>query len=251
MCRPRSKISSDLHMHFTLDCYNAVRSCYFKQIGNDPSLTTFTGKQNRFIKCCKERQPETTFTQNMIKTEEFEFEQSAGGVVGNITLQPNQSLSWRAFKYFIVFMMLLSFGIATAFSVMGYWVILPFTALEMSVLSYCLWLCLRRTSMQEVISFSGEEIRLEAGVKTPTEIVTWQRYFTKIHVERAIHPWYRKKVSLVHRGESREIGNFLTQEEQEKLIKTLNHLVRRADLAQLSFPETKSHNADLAPGQKD
>jgi hypothetical protein len=105
--------------------------------------------------------------------------------------------------------------------------------------------------MQEVISFSGEEIRLEAGVKTPTEIVTWQRYFTKIHVERAIHPWYRKKVSLVHRGASREIGNFLTQEEQEKLIRTLDHLVRRADLAQLSFPEKKSHNADLAPAQED
>jgi uncharacterized membrane protein len=190
------------------------------------------------------REIATKFTKNMIKTEEFEFEHAPNGLVGSITLQPNQSLSWRAFKYFILFMMLLSFGIATAFSVMGYWVILPFTVLEMSVLSYCLWLCLRRTSMQEVISFSGEEIRLEAGVKTPTEIVTWQRFFTKIHVERAIHPWYRKTVSLVHRGESREIGNFLTQEEQEKLIETLNHLVRRADLAQRTFPSAEHHDAD-------
>mgnify|MGYP006135813443 FL=1 len=178
----------------------------------------------------------------MITTEEFEFDPD--GRVGSITLQPNQSMSWRAFKYFILFMMLLSFGIATAFAVMGYWVILPFTALEMSVLSYCLWLCLRRTSMQEVISFSGEEIRLEAGVKTPTEIVTCQRYFTKIHVERAIHPWYRKTVSLVHRGEKREIGNFLTQDEQEKLIDTLNHLVRRADLAQRSSPTATPQDAD-------
>ena len=180
----------------------------------------------------------------MIKTEEFEFENAPDGLVGSVTMQPNQSLSWKAFTYFILFMMLLSFGIATAFSIMGYWVFLPFTALEMSVLSYCLWLCLRRTSMQEVLSFSGEKIRLEAGIKTPTEIVTWQRYFTKIHVERAIHPWYRKTVSLVHRGESREIGNFLTQEEQEKLIETLNHLVRRADLAQRTFCSPADHDGD-------
>ena len=187
----------------------------------------------------------------MIKTEDFDFEHSPDGLVGNVTLQPNQSLSWRAFKYFILFMMLLSFGIATAFSVMGYWVILPFTAVEMGVLSYCLWLCLRRTSMQEVVSFSGEEIRLEAGVKTPTEIVTWQRFFTKIHVERAIHPWYRKTVSLVHKGESREIGNFLTQDEQEKLIETLNHLVRRADLAQRTFPKEDQHNVDSKSAEDD
>ena len=105
--------------------------------------------------------------------------------------------------------------------------------------------------MQEVISFSGEAIRLEAGVKTPTEIVTWQRFFTKIHVERAIHPWYRKTVSLVHKGESREKGNFLTQDEQEKLIETLNHLVRRADLAQRTFPKEGQRNVDSKSAEDD
>ena len=37
-------------------------------------------------------------------------------------------------------MMSVSFTIAFAFTAMGYWVVLPFTALEMAVLSYCLWL---------------------------------------------------------------------------------------------------------------
>ena len=58
--------------------------------------------------------------------------------VGQIVLQPNHSLSWRALKYFLAFMMLVSFGIAITFVFFGYWLVLPFTGLEMAFLSYCL-----------------------------------------------------------------------------------------------------------------
>ena len=44
--------------------------------------------------------------------------------VGQIVLQPNHSLSWRALKYFLAFMMLLSFGIAITFMFFGYWLVL-------------------------------------------------------------------------------------------------------------------------------
>ena len=151
--------------------------------------------------------------------------------VGQIVLQPNHSLSWKALKYFLGFMMLLSFGIALTFLFFGYWLVLPFTGLEMGVLSYCLWLCLRRTSLQEVITFSADEIRFETGIDTPDKSETWERFFTKIHVNQAIHPWYRKTVALVHRGDSFEIGAFLTSPEKEELIEYLYDMVRRADAA--------------------
>lgn len=152
-------------------------------------------------------------------------------VVGQIVLQPNHSMSWRALKYFLAFMMILSFGIATAFLFLGYWLVLPFTGLEMGVLSYCLWLCLRRGSLQEVITFSTEQVTLETGIDAPDQRETWERFFTKIYVTQAIHPWYRKTVALVHRGESFEIGSFLTSPEKEELIESLYAMVRRADAA--------------------
>ena len=49
-------------------------------------------------------------------------------VVGTITMQPNHSMSWKALGYFLMFMMTISFSIALAFTAMGYWVVLPFTA---------------------------------------------------------------------------------------------------------------------------
>lgn len=151
--------------------------------------------------------------------------------VGQIVLQPNHSLSWRALKYFLAFMMVLSFGIAITFVFFGYWLVLPFTGLEMAFLSYCLWRCLRRASLQEVIIFSATEIRLETGIDGPERTEVWERFFTKIHINQAIHPWYRKSVALVHRGDRFEIGSFLTTAEQDELIDSLYQMVRRADAA--------------------
>ena len=154
-------------------------------------------------------------------------------VIGTITMQPNHSLSWKALGYFLMFMMTVSFSIALTFTAMGYWVVLPFTAIEMAVLSYCLWLCLRRSSLQEVLSLTPETITLEVGIKRPQQTYQWQRFFTKIQVQPALHPWYRKKVSLVHRGTELEIGRFLNPEEQTELLDSLKKLIRQADAAQI------------------
>jgi len=174
----------------------------------------------------------------MIRCEYFDNQTAAGypsdSAVGQIVLQPNHSLSWKALKYFLAFMMVLSFSIAIAFLYFGYWLVLPFTGLEMAVLSYCLWLCLRRTSLQEVITFSAEEIRIESGIDSPEKTEIWERFFTKIHVNQAVHPWYRKTVSLVHRGDRFEIGSFLTHKEQDQLIESLHDMVRRADAAMVN-----------------
>jgi uncharacterized membrane protein len=165
-------------------------------------------------------------------------------VVGTITMQPNQSMSWKALRYFLIFMMTVSFSIAFAFTAMGYWVVLPFTALEMAVLSYCLWLCLRRSSIQEVLSLTPETIKLEVGIKQPQHTYQWQRFFTKIQVQPAFHPWYRKKVSLVHKGTELEIGRFLNPDEQKDLLDFLRTLIRRADAAQVNFPNSADPIAD-------
>ena len=112
----------------------------------------------------------------MIHCNPVDPDESNGNIVGTITMQPNHSLSWKALGYFLMFMLSVSFTIAFAFTAMGYWVVLPFTALEMAVLSYCLWLCLKRSSIQEVLSLTPETIKLEVGVKRPQQTYQWQRF---------------------------------------------------------------------------
>ena len=66
----------------------------------------------------------------MIRCEYFDNDASKhdrelNQTVGQIVLQPNHSLSWRALKYFLAFMMAVSFGIALTFVFFGYWLVLP------------------------------------------------------------------------------------------------------------------------------
>ena len=61
---------------------------------------------------------------------------------------------WRALKYFLAFMMIFSFGIAIAFLFLGYWLVLPFTGLEMGVLELVPLAVFVCGNLQEVITFS-------------------------------------------------------------------------------------------------
>lgn len=152
-----------------------------------------------------------------------------GVPVGQIVIRPNYSMSWRAAQFFLATLILISFSVATVFLLQGYWMILFFSVLEMSVLAGCFYYCARRYSSQEVVSFSSETIVLQAGGKTPSVRRCWQRFFTKILVEPAGHPWYSDRVVLQHQGEQRELGRHLTATEKSKLIVELRRMVARAN----------------------
>ncbi len=153
--------------------------------------------------------------------------------VGRIVLRPNQSLSWQATKLFLGLLLCLSLAIATFFLLQGYWMILPFSLLEMSVVGGCFYYLSRRAQWQQVIDFSPEVICLTAGRKGPEEVYRWQRYFTKIMVSEPERRWYAPRIHLQHRQEEIELGAFLNAEEKNQLVKHLQHFVRLADQRQV------------------
>lgn len=159
-------------------------------------------------------------------------EQTAGGYVGQIVLRPNNSMSWRATQYFLGTLMTVSFVVAFAFTFNGYWVILPFTTLEMSVLAACMYYIARRGHIQEVVRFSPDEVVIEVGRKRPERCHRWQRFFTKVLVNQPRHPWYPKRVALRCRDEEQEIGGFLSSDEKHELIDALRAMVAAADRRQ-------------------
>ena len=154
------------------------------------------------------------------------------GYVGQIVLRPNNSMSWRATQYFLGTLMTLSFVVAGVFTFNGYWVILFFTTLEMSVLAACMYYIARRGHLQEVVRFGPDEVVIEVGRKRPELRHRWQRFFTKILVNRARNPWYPSRVTLRCRDEEQEIGSFLSSEEKDKLVSELRAMVAAADRRQ-------------------
>lgn len=148
---------------------------------------------------------------------------------GRIVLRPNRSWTWRANTYFVGTLMILSLTIGTMFTLQGMWVILPFTVLEMSVLFACLYYCVRRTHLQEVLTFSAESLILEKGVNRPQVRLEFKRYFTRFFVRGPRHPWYRKQIALRCRDRELEIGSFLSSEEKDDLIRQLREMIQRLD----------------------
>ncbi len=158
-----------------------------------------------------------------------EFDRAGPG--GRIVLRPNRSWSWRANTYLVATLMAVSGSMASVFAYRGMWVILPFTALEMSVLLACLYYCVRRTHLQEVLTFSPDYLIFERGITRPQIRRRFQRYFTRFCVRAAEHPWYRTRVSVRCRETDLEIGSFLTSEEKEDLVAALRDMIWRLDSA--------------------
>jgi uncharacterized membrane protein len=162
---------------------------------------------------------------------ETRFDETTPGV--HYILRPNQSWTWRANVWFLGILCTVSLTIALAFTWFGMWMILPWSLFELSALTFCLWLCVRRGYRQEVIVLQPESVHFQQGQRQqPPRITlerTFERFFTRFHVERHRHPWRDPRLKLCCRGEQIEIGAFLPAEEKQSLIAALRRGIRYVD----------------------
>ena len=144
---------------------------------------------------------------------------------GVIVLRPNKSWSWHANIVFLCVFMAISLAISTGFLLAGAWLILPFSILEISFVSACLYYCVRQCSRQEVITVSNHEVIIEAGVSRPNNQKTFQRAWAKFFVQKPQRPWETTKLSIRSHGQSTEIGSFLNRTDKEDLVSQLRRVV--------------------------
>ena len=147
--------------------------------------------------------------------------------IGTIVLRPNRSWTWRSNIYFAASLLCVSLVVAAAFAARGYWMVLPFSGLEMGVLLACLHYCVRRTHEQEVLTFSADELIVEKGHQRPERTYRFSRFFARFLVEPARHPWYGDRIAIRARSENLEIGRFLTAEEKTRLVAQLRSMISR------------------------
>ena len=84
-------------------------------------------------------------------------------------LRPNRSLSWRSLVRFFLGLFVVSMSIAIGLALMGYWLVLPFSGLEMLALAAALYLVARRSHLAEVIRVTEDGVQIERGCGQPTE----------------------------------------------------------------------------------
>lgn len=157
----------------------------------------------------------------------WEFDAASPG--GRIVLRPNRSWTWRANVCLVGSLLAISGTVGFLMALRGMWPILPFTVVEGLVVLGSLYWCVRRTHVQEVLTFSPDYLLYERGVRRPGTRRRFHRYFTRFLVQPARHPWYRRRIALRCRDQELEIGSFLTSAEQDDLVRVLRDMIQRLD----------------------
>jgi uncharacterized membrane protein len=144
---------------------------------------------------------------------------------GVIVLRPNNSWSWRANVLFLSVLMGVSISIATGFLIAGAWLVMPFTLLELTVVTLCLHYCVRQCARQEVIIVSDHKVLIESGIRRPTNRQIFHRMWAKFFVQKPKHPWDPLTLSIRSHGKELEIGSFLNRRDKQDLINELKRVV--------------------------
>lgn len=153
--------------------------------------------------------------------------QSAKGAFRRLVIQPNASLSTEWALAFLGSMCAVSFTIAGLFAWQGYWMILPFSGLEMAALAAGLYSAMRGNSYREVISVDEDRIVVEAGHRVPEKRWEFSRVWAQVRLEPGCNRNSPTHLSVRSHGRVCVLGGCLSDEEREQVAAQLHNWVHK------------------------
>ena len=143
-----------------------------------------------------------------------------------ILLRPNQSTNWKSSLVFILIIAFTCLTIGIGFAYAGAILILPFAGLEVLFVGICVYLVMKKTYKQEVITLSKEKLKIEKGSGKIDQVWEYFRMWSFVSVERPEHPWYPAHIVVTSKGERVPIGDFLNEDEKEELVSSLERIIQ-------------------------
>jgi uncharacterized membrane protein len=144
---------------------------------------------------------------------------------GQIVLKPNYSWTWRYNLYLLYTLMGISVTLGISFLLMGAWLILGYSIIEMAVLAACMHYCVSQCSKREVITVSEHDVHIEKGTRRPSKSWDYQRLWAKFLVQHPRHPWDPAVISIRSHGKELELGSFLSKPDKYELIRQLKRVI--------------------------
>ncbi len=150
---------------------------------------------------------------------------AANGV--RIVLSPNCSISWRELVMFYILTCVVALAIGLFFTFQGFWLVLPFSGLEMLALGFCLYLTSRKVYRQEVITLERERTLIEKGVQQVDQSWEFETPWLRL-IDHKTGPRDRhRKLAIGSHGNYVEVGNFLDNPEKDALAFQLKDCIIR------------------------
>ena len=147
--------------------------------------------------------------------------------IHRILLRPNQSTSWKTSLLFVSVIAFTCLAIGIGFAFAGATMILPFAGLEVLFVGVCVYLVMKKTYKQEVITLTKEKLKIEKGAGKIDQVWEYFRMWSYVSVEKPEHPWYPAHIVIRSKGERVPIGDFLNEEEKEDLVISLDKIINQ------------------------
>ena len=142
-----------------------------------------------------------------------------------IELTPRCSLTPTSARVFMAFVGATTFGVAAIYALRGMWPVLLFAGLEIALLAWAVRASMRAGSARETIGIDQHSITVRRSGPAGEHFSVFPRHGSavKLHApSTALHPG---RLMLESRGQTCEVGRFLTQDERRTLAARLEQLV--------------------------
>ena len=153
--------------------------------------------------------------------------------------RPNSSLTREQRKKVFWGIAAVTLLIASLFSWLGYWLILPFAGLEVGVLAWAFDALGRRAEDYESLRICGDEVLIERRHGEHLERRTLNCQWAKLVLVGA-RPGGKVKLALRSSGQETELGSYLTDEARLELAKELQSWYKTGGINKTEFINMRS-----------
>ena len=134
-----------------------------------------------------------------------------------IVIRPNHSMSWQGNSTVFLSFLFLSIPIAGFFVWKGFWVIAPFSGLELIFIGVVLYTVWHKTQFKETMTITDNEIIIHRGIDKPKYVYSFPRNWVQVILSPASRRGYPSKLWLRSHGRQVEIASCLNDIEKRHL----------------------------------
>jgi uncharacterized membrane protein len=159
--------------------------------------------------------------------EQVDTEDCAGDSAGayEFRSRPNHSLTRTQERLVFWSLAALCFASATAFALLGYWLVLPFAGLEIGVLAWAFEALRSREGDYEALTIDGDVVVVEWHAGKHGGRRELNRHWARVVCECRM-PGRDCRLSICSHGRATEVGQYLSDEARLQLAATLRSRLR-------------------------
>jgi len=146
---------------------------------------------------------------------------------GRFILRPQRSATWRDNLLLLGAVAVAAVPVAVAWTIAGFWPVLPWCGLELGLLAAGLYSVSRSLLAREVVIVGADEIVIEAGHRELERRFRLGRAWASVILQPARRAVDRSRLIVRSHGRAVEFGRFLTDDERIRLAADLKGLVAR------------------------